>query len=377
MGVQTLRRHFVDNLRWICILLLFPYHAAMIYNCWGENFYIRCAPSEPISAVIIASYTWFMPLLFALAGASSRFAMETRSPKQYVLERVKKLLVPFAAGVLLLVPVQTYFAERFHNGYTGGYLAQYRLFFTKFGDLSGYVGGFTVGHLWFLLYLFVISLLALPVMRLFLNGKLFKRRRTPSLLLMLSLFLVPLVCSAVLEIGGKSLGEYFSLFLLGFFLFGSDETVGRLERFRLPLGIAAILLTTAKLVLYFMLNLRTGLLFDLFDALLGWVCILALIGFSKRWLNSSGTASAYLSKACFPVYLLHQSVLVAAAYFITQLIVSPGVQFALITVFSAALTFTLYELIRRIPYIRFLFGLKTKRLQFSPFGCNHTTEQLK
>jgi len=281
-GANKLRRHFIDNLRWMCILLLFPYHAAMIFNCWGEGFYVRCASNEPISAVIIASYTWFMPLLFALAGASSRFAMEKRTIREYILERVKKLLMPFAAGVLLLVPAQTYFAERFHNGYTGGYLTQYRLFFTKFGDLSGYTGGFTVGHLWFLLYLFIISLLALPLMRLFLNGKLFKRRSTPSFLLILSLFLVPLAGSAVLDIGGKSLAEYFLLFLLGFFLFGSDETIDRLERYRLPLGAAAILLTASKLLLFFVLNVRVGFWIDLFDALLGWVCILALIGFDRE-----------------------------------------------------------------------------------------------
>ena len=353
-----MRRHYVDNLRWICILLLFPYHAAMIYNCWGENFYIRCAPNEPISAVIIASYTWFMPLLFVLAGASSRFALEKRSAKEYILERVKKLLVPFAAGILLLVPVQTYFAGRFHNGYTGGYLAQYRLFFAKFGDLSGYAGGFTVGHLWFLLYLFVISLLSLPLMRLFLNGKLFRRFKTPSLLVLLSLFVIPLAGSAVLEIGGKSLGEYFSLFLMGFFLVGSDETVERIERFRLPLGAAAVLLTAAKLVLYYSLNFRTGFGVDLFDALLGWVCILALIGLGKRCLNNAGPVSVYLSRACFPVYLLHQSVLVAVAFFVTKLIASPGAQFLCITVFSAALTFAAFEGVRRIPYVRFLFGIK-------------------
>ena len=353
-----MRRYFIDNLRWMCILLLFPYHAAMIFNCWGEGFYVRCAPNEPISAVIIASYTWFMPLLFALAGASSRFAMEKRTTREYILERVKKLLVPFAAGVLLLVPAQTYFAERFHNGYTGGYLAQYRLFFTKFGDLSGYTGGFTVGHLWFLLYLFIISLLALPLMRLFLNGKLFKRRSTPSLLLILSLFLVPLAGSAVLDIGGKSLAEYFLLFLLGFFLFGNDETIDRLVRYRLPLGAAAILLTTAKLLLFFVLNVRVGFWIDLFDALLGWVCILALIGFGKHRLNSTGPAAAYLSRACFPVYLLHQSVLVAVAFFATKHLASPAAQFFSITVSSAVLTFAAYELIRRIPYVRFLFGIK-------------------
>lgn len=83
----------------------------------------------------------------AVAGISSCYALRKRTPREYVKERVLRLLVPLLAGVALLVPIQTYVAEVFHNGYGGGYLAQYVLFFTKPTDLTGYHGGFTPAHL--------------------------------------------------------------------------------------------------------------------------------------------------------------------------------------------------------------------------------------
>jgi surface polysaccharide O-acyltransferase-like enzyme len=95
----------------------------------------------------------------------------------------------------------------------------------------------------------------------------------------------------------------------------------------------------------------------LFDRVLGWVCILALIGFGKAPSQTARAAAAYLSRACF-LFTVHQSVLVAVAFFATKHLASPAAQFFSITVSSAVLTFAAYELIRRIPYVRFLFGIK-------------------
>ncbi|MEY8421537.1 acyltransferase family protein [Lachnospiraceae bacterium 38-14] len=99
--------------------------------------------------------------------------------KQFVVERIKKLVIPFVFGLLVLVPIMTYTAEVFFNGYTGTYWQQYELFFTKDTDLTGYHGGFTPAHLWFLLYLFVISLTALLIVRL--QKKRFPKFRVGSL----------------------------------------------------------------------------------------------------------------------------------------------------------------------------------------------------
>lgn len=352
-----MRRNEIDNLRWICILLLFPYHAAMVFNCWGEGFYIRGAASDAISSLIIASYTWFMPLLFVLSGASSAFALQKRTTKQYVLERVKKLLVPFLLGVLCIVPAQTYFSERFHNGYTGGYFAQYALFFGKFGDLSGYAGGFTVGHLWFLLFLFVISMLALPIVRLYLRAARkpdFGTLSTPVLVL---LFLVPLVLSPVFVIGGKSLGLYFSLFLLGFFLFGSDAFASRLERNRIPLFVLALASIAIKLTLYFAFHVRTGLPSDLLDGLVMWLCILGFYAMARRYLNTATALTQWLTRASFPLYILHQSVLVSVAFYVVTYVPSILLQYTLIVSISLILTLALYLGLLRVPYARVLIGI--------------------
>ena len=207
-----MRKHYIDNLRWMCVLLLFPYHVFMIYNTWGENFYVKGPDVHPVMTFNVVTWPWFMPILFVIAGISTAYAMRKRSVGEYVKERVLKLLVPLAAGILLLIPAQTYFAERFHNGYTGGYFAQYVLFFTKPTDLTGYAGGFTPGHLWFILYLFVIAMAAVPVILLNKKYKLLDRFDSGKLPLPMTLLFVilPLAGSLVLDIGGKSLGEYFA-----------------------------------------------------------------------------------------------------------------------------------------------------------------------
>lgn len=364
-----MHRNYIDNLRWICILLLFPYHAAMIFNCWGEGFYVRGVSSEAISAFIIATYTWFMPLLFTLAGVSSYFALQKRSAGAYAKERMMKLLVPLLLGILLVVPAQTYFAERLHNGYTGGYFAQYRLFLTKFGDLSGYTGGFTVGHLWFLLYLFVISLLALPLMRWYLRREKKINGATFPLWLLLALVLFPVLLSP-LSIAGKSLGLYLGLFLLGFFLLSQDAIVERLSRLALPLVCVSALMIAAKLVLYFGLQLRTGLVSDLYDALVMWATILALIGAGKRWLNGTSAVSHWLASNSFAIYILHQSVLVAVGYYVLMLVRATGWQFLLIALLSLPLTLCAVWLLSRVPYLRMVLGIyepaRTKAEQITP-----------
>ena len=156
------RNYFIDNIRWMAILLLFPFHSLIIYNTFGEGNYIK-GPENTILSNIISSYwPWFMPLLFAVSGVSAFYALQKRTKKEFIIDRIKKLFVPLFFGILFICPFLTYFAERYHNGYSGTYIQQYVLFFTKETNLSGYNGGFTPAHLWFILYLFIISLIAIP-----------------------------------------------------------------------------------------------------------------------------------------------------------------------------------------------------------------------
>lgn len=158
-----MRKYYIDNLRSFIILLLIPYHAAMAWNIWGEPNYIFFEGNRLLSSIVVFLSPYFMPILFLAAGISTNYALRKRSMAQYVSERSKRLFIPFVFGTLLLMPPQTYLADKFNYGYSGSLFNHYRVFFTKFTDLTGADGGFSVGQFWFVLYLFVISLVAAAI----------------------------------------------------------------------------------------------------------------------------------------------------------------------------------------------------------------------
>jgi surface polysaccharide O-acyltransferase-like enzyme len=355
------RKCFVDNLRWLCVLLLIPYHTAMIYNGFGENFYVKGASVPVLNDFILICSPWFMPLLFAVAGISTAYALERRTPGQYVKERLSKLFIPFVSGLLLIVPVQTYFAERFHNGYAGGYFEQYVLFFTKPTDLSGYAGGFTPGHLWFILYLFVISMIALAVI-LFVKKL---GRRLPvdkmTLPMILPLFIFTALMSFVLNIGGKSLEYYFAYFMLGYYILPNENIQTRLVKARWILLGAFAALTILKLYLYNVLHVFGGIWYGLLSDCVAWLGILTFMGLGRRYLEKSNKLTRYFTQASFPFYILHQSILVAVAFYVFQLTSSVPLQVILIIIGTIIMTVAAYEALSRIPGLRFLFGIKKAR----------------
>ena len=215
------RKYFIDNLRILCILLLFPFHAGMFYNDFGERFYVHIADCLPASLLNISTYPWWMPLLFVLAGASTFYAFGKRTAKQYIIERVLKLYIPFTAALILVIPVQPYLADIYFNNYSGNYFEHFKEFLV-FTDLSGYDGHFTPAHTWFILYLFLISLITLPLLKLAYN-KSFDLKLSRFLILKLLLIAIIIYfIKPIANLGGKSIAEFMAWFLTGFFVFSNE-----------------------------------------------------------------------------------------------------------------------------------------------------------
>jgi len=357
VGVTPLRKNYIDNIRWLCVLILFPYHIFMIYNSWGEGFYIKGADIQATSTFIFVTWPWLMPLLFTVAGISTAYALKKRSVGEFVKERVSKLLIPLAAGVFLVIPAQTYYAERFHNDYVGSYFAQYILFFTAPTDLTGYNGGFTPGQLWFLAYLFVISLAAIPLILLYRKMKQPDVSKLPMPIIC-GLFILPFLGSFVLDIAGKSLGEYLVFFCLGYFLLSNEKIQERIESHRfIFLGVSLAAAVVAGLIFYEVIDLPLPAN-DILSRFYGWFSILAILGLSRKHLNMSNRFAAYMSRASFSVYVFHQTWIILAAYYVFKLTDSPPAQMVLVLIPGVVLTFASYELCRRIPVTRFLFAIK-------------------
>ena len=354
------RRYDIDNLRWILLLTLIPYHAAMAWNTWGEPNYIFFQGSRWISSMIVFFSPFFMPLLFTLAGISTKLALQKRSEKEYLKERVKRLLVPCVFGTVAFMPIMTYLAERFYGTYEGSFLSHYAVFFTRFTDLIGADGGFSLGQFWFLLYLFLISVFSLGIFRLLKKSSLdFKEAISLPVLLLMGLPL-PLL-HEVLSIGGKSFAEYTYFFLAGYLLFSNQKTIAVLEKSGwrlLSLGLIAGLLN----VYLFLWSGRNLPFLNLgFKYISQWTMVLALLGLSRRYLNFTGSISEYMTRRSLLFYFYHFLWVVVCQYVLCQFTGNnDGILYGMTLIFSYPATFLCCEISIRIPILCFLTGVKYK-----------------
>jgi glucans biosynthesis protein C len=359
------RLHYIDNLRWMCILIIFPVHAATVFCGAWYGYYVSSGYSSTAAHCFYVSIvTWIMPLLFCIAGMSTKFALQKRTPLAYLKERVVKLLVPFLAGMVLICPVIAYYALKFHTGYTGSFAGAFVHFFISIQNIrvrNGIFGDFSVEHLWFILFLFVISVAGLGV--ILLGRRLAGFRLNPEnvSLPVLGLLFIPvwLLNFAGIEVAEYSILSYFALFLTGYYLLAMDPVQVQLEKYWAVLSAAWILLTLGLIWIGGFIPGHSELLWgnSPIYVLAGWTGVLALMGAGRHLFNRTSNFTAYMGAAAYPVYIIHQAILVAIAYYVLMLAIPPALQFAAIVIVSFLLTFACYELLRRIPGVRALFGI--------------------
>ena len=352
-----MRRYYIDNLRWMVILLLIPYHAAQAWNTWGEPNYIFFEGNRAISSIIVTFSPFIMPLLFLFAGMSTRFALKKRSIGRFVVERVTRLLVPFLFGVAVFVPVMTYLAHKYNYGYSGGFIEHYCVFFTHLTDWTGADGAFSLGQFWFLLYLFVISLVALCVI-VPLRRKEDKCRAVPLWVVVLLGLPLPLL-HEVLSVGGKSFAEFLYLFLIGYFVFSEDKVISGVSRFGilfLFIGIAACI---ANVYMFIWSGKDYGWINNAANFVAEWFMVLGLVGVGKDHLEFRGKVSGYLSKISFAFFSLHFVIVVALQYLLAGVFGDNVLLLFFVPVLVGyLLTFIMSSICVKVPGIRFLLGIK-------------------
>lgn len=347
------RKNYIDNLRNLTILLLFPVHTFMIWNDFGSRFYIWQGENKILSTLIVLVNPWFMPVLFVLAGMSARYALEKRTYREFVIQRVSKLLIPFISGMILLVPFQTLYARKFFDGYEGSFPDNWKYFFTHLTDFSGYDGAFTPGHLWFILFLFLISLAALLLFRFVpyerLKGRVEKMPAFGVLLLFLPVWLMYYLGN----FGGFSIGKNLALYLAGYYVLSNERIMEKLERNVKWLTGLFVIGTAVSVTVYY----RYSYYGDLWVNFIGWISILVLLVAGKRYLNKRTGFTKYFNQASYPIYILHQSILVALAYYVVQAVNVLWLQVFCILLGSFLLTVSAYHLIKLIPVVRKLIGI--------------------
>jgi glucans biosynthesis protein C len=317
-----------------------------------------------------------MPLFFFLSGSASKFSLESRTASQYVKERLQRLFIPFLFGTLVLVPPQVYV----HLLQASGYQATYLRFYPQFFNGIRPAGNFEWAHLWFIVYLLVFSLAALP-MFLWLRqaarqrwcAELALRLKQSQTLLCFALPLI--VIEALLRarwIGFQNLYDdwanvclYFTYFVYGY-LFSTNR---QLEQWidRPPSWViqAAIVGMSILLGLWITHAVpRQGyspayVIYQAFRGFNAWCWVVTLLSLARSYLNFSNRLLRYLNEASYPLYILHQSIVVILGFYVVQWQMGIPQKFLLISTGGVGVTIGLYELIvRRFNLIRVCFGLK-------------------
>ena len=367
------RVYHVDWLRILAVLLLFPFHTLRVFN--NEVFYVKASTLSGAADWVISFIAlWHMPLLFFLAGCSTYFALRKRTAGQYAWERVKRLLVPLAFGLLILIPPQTWYGGRFNSQYSGSYwhyLSTGDFLRWNIHDSGDYFGGFGTGQLWFILWLFFISLILLPLAAWAVRGRVSPRVQSFSWRLSRPVWwLAPIVFLFIGEAAPEQVGQptvlYAFVFLLGFLAVCDPRFPASAERYRFPAFILGIALTVFWVVSADFRNSlpdpswgRAGLVFLGSTAL--WLMIIGSMGMGKRYLNRTSAPQRYLAEGSYPIYIIHQTMIVIVAFFVVDFAIPRAAQWAVLLALSVASTFALYEIVRRVAFLRFLLGMRGRR----------------
>lgn len=380
------RRHDLDWVRICAFALLVLYHVGMYYVTW--DWHVKSPQAGPVlEPFMLLSSPWRLSLLFLVSGAASAFLL-SKQPKGFLGSRSWRLLLPLIFGMFVIVPPQAYYElldSRYPGGYHDGYLAFWGRYLAadgSFCDDDGCLILPTWNHLWFVAYLWVYTVAIWLLDRLAPNASGSLGQWLAARLSGWGALLWPLALLAATRItlvdrfeathalvdDWYNHAQYFSVFLLGFLMARATAFWEALQRLRwISLMLAAG--SYGFIVWYFYASgygdtqpppdaLRT-----VQRAVWGvnqWCSIAAIFGFAYRFRHADSAALRYLVPAVFPVYILHQTVIVVAAYKLKPLGI-PALPEGLLLV---ALTFTVcfagYEIVRRIRGLRPLFGLKSR-----------------
>ena len=360
------RYYFIDNLRWVTVVLVLIYHVFYNFNAQGVFGGIGgFREHQWWDTVCTVLYPWFMTLMFILAGASSRYALKHRTVKEFRRERTRKLLVPSTLGLLLFGWV----LGLVNMKAGGGVLPEGLPVVVKY--LITVVSG--TGPLWFIQDLFIFSLLLLVVRKVidadrveaWLDGLSVKGL---SYVLFGFFLLLGLLAQTQIDEVGDFSGllnlyrpvYYFGIFLVGYYIFSSERIHDYLAARYLTFSILAVIWCVYFCVCNYGADYTLPAVLQSFSCnMYCWSMVLALFGLFKRRYECVTPFSQYMTRSSFGLYIVHMLVCTGICLLLkgTALPIWGIYCIALFVTFVGSVV--LWEVLRRIPFVRWcVFGIK-------------------
>jgi glucan biosynthesis protein C len=318
------RRRELDRIGPLIVMGLVVAHTLTIFA--GRDIIIDKSGSE-VTALVAGSLVsfpvlWAMPLMMFIAGMTIRYSLRKRTVGEFVWERTKRLFVPFYTGLVLAIPPMVYFKAKEASGYARSFIEFYPRFWQVKFSLSAWPlfveSGtsdwvFYIAHLWFVLYLFVFTLLLLPLLLTLRRTagrrvveRLAKILARPWAILLLALPIATIEAFPTTERPGAWNRLVWPIFLLYGFVFAADarfdQAVRRLRISALVLGVLGFF----ALMGVSMVPTRAGVdwmtdyglvsvLCRLLHGMSGWFWIFAIVGLAGHAFHKRSTDPRQIS----------------------------------------------------------------------------------
>jgi surface polysaccharide O-acyltransferase-like enzyme len=387
------RLYFFDWIRIFAFFVLILYHTGMYYVSWDWHVKSPYA-SDAIEPLMILSSPWRLGLLFMISGVATAFMLKKIRVGALLKQRSWRLLVPLLFGMLVIVPPQAYFEVVEKVAFKGGYGEFMHLYVTGY---HGFCRGDdcltmpTWNHLWFVAYLWVYTMLiggiawAMGGARLQACADALGRMLTGWKIIVLPVIVLAAARFALadsfpsthnLTRDWYNHAQYFFLFVMGVMLAMQNGFWAKVEDLRWT-SLGLWLASWALVVIYW--SIPDGMahpevmqwrpLMRAVYCLGQWTPMLAICGFGHRHLAFDSAKRRYLTEAVFPVYILHQTLIVTMAHWLKPVKLAPVTEGVFLIVLTFAISFGVFEVVRRVAVLRPLFGLGRITSQTSAYAA--------
>jgi surface polysaccharide O-acyltransferase-like enzyme len=368
---QPKKIYYIDNLKVGLITLVVLHHAIITYGGDGGWYYLQKTThggaTIPVELLLTINQSFFMGFFFFLSAYFIPGSYNKKGAARFVKDRFFRLGIPLVFYSFILSPVLIYLVYYFGKGH--------HINFIQF--LGGFHDWIDFGVLWFVAALLLFTFLYV-LWRLVSKRYQSKPLAAPTSKMILwfaaGVGIISFLVRIVFPIGwilnpvGFNLAyfsQYVALFIAGLLAAKNKwldtfpyDTGKRFFRYPLRLLLFFPVMGIIEKLTKAPQGWFTGglhwqqLLYAVWEQLLGFSIIVALLTYGKKMWNKTSALMDKLSRNAFAVYIFHPLVLIVLSLEFRNWAIDPVWKFLVVAPLAVAGSFLLASVITLIPGVR-------------------------